>query len=195
MIFMTGDFITSSSRRVEELGEVLGGLKSKFGAFACLGNHDIWNQPHRVRVALERHGIRVLTNEHSRVRCADGEIVVAGLDSVWGGYPNWAKARRGLKGDDRVLMLMHEPDYAEILTKDASIVLQCSGHTHGGQVRVPGWGALILPRYGKRYQAGLYRVGPMQLHVNRGIGTVDQHVRFWCPPEIACLEVTNIGRF
>ena len=200
IIVLTGDFITRSSDRVDELAQVLGKLKARSGVYACLGNHDHWHEPQRIITALEQQGIRVLANAHVRVELNGsgnkngenaGELILAGLQSVWGGRPDWSRAMRGLTGHDRILMLMHEPDYVNTLRHDPRIVLQCSGHTHGGQVRVPGWGALILPRYGRQFQAGLYTVGATKLYVNRGIGTVDEHVRFCCPPEIACLNLNN----
>ncbi len=194
LVFLTGDFVTGTSKRVEELAEVLGGLKAKSGVFACLGNHDHWNQPHLVRKALESSGIDVLANQHARVPVQDGEAVIVGLESGWGGRPSWLAAAKNLSRDDRPLVLMHEPDHADYVSEDSRAVLQCSGHTHGGQVRIPGYGALVLPSHGKKYEAGFYQVKNLRLYVNRGVGTVDQHIRFCCPPEIACLDIVNTDR-
>ena len=69
--------------------------------------------------------------------------------------------------------------------------MQFSGHTHGGQIRLPGIGALRLPNWGQMYQAGFYDVQNLKLYVNRGIGTIRHHVRFLCPPEIACFDLVN----
>ena len=77
--------------------------------------------------------------------------------------------RRG----ERAVVLMHEPDFATELKKDRRVALQLSGHTHGGQVRMPGIGALRLPLWGRKFQAGFYDVDGLKLHVNRGIGTID----------------------
>lgn len=191
LVFLTGDFISHSSKRINELAEILGELRASSTVAACLGNHDFWDKPGNITKALEKAGISVLMNQHTRSVVKDGQVTIAGLQSVWGGHPDWSRASRGITAGERVLMLMHEPDYADLLSSDKRIALQCSGHTHGGQVRLPGYGALILPRYGKRYQAGIYRVRGMQLYVNRGIGTVDKHVRFFCQPEISCLDITN----
>lgn len=191
LVFLTGDLISYSSKRIDELAEILGELRPSSSVMACLGNHDFWDKPDSISKALEKVDISVLLNQHTRSLVKGGEVIVAGLQSVWGGHPDWSQASHGIKADERVLMMMHEPDYADVLCHDERIALQCAGHTHGGQVRLPGYGALILPRYGKRYQAGFYRLKGMHLHVNRGIGTVDKHVRFFCPPEIACLDITN----
>ena len=91
------------------------------------------------------------------------------------------------------MVMMHKPDFAQMLKEDPRIALQLSGHTHGGQVRIPLVGALRLPLWGRIYQAGFYDVGGLKLHVNRGIGTITWHVRLFCPPEIACFDITNSG--
>lgn len=193
VIFLTGDFVSGRSERIGELAEVLGGLNPRAGIFACLGNHDQWLNASRVAAALKARGVEVLVNRQTRVGCAGGELVVAGLQSAWGGRPDWTAASRGMRGDERAIVVMHEPDFAQFLKEDRRIALQVSGHTHGGQVRVPFVGALRLPLWGRIYQAGLYDVDGLKLHVNRGIGTINWHVRFFCPPEITCFDIANSG--
>lgn len=192
IVFLLGDFITKDVTRVDELASILSGVKQRHGIYACLGNHDHWEDPRHVMKCLRHDGIDLLLNQHTRVPMGGGELVVAGLASVWGGDPKWSKAAQGLKEDDRVITLMHEPDYIYELRRDAQhIALQLSGHTHGGQVRLPGLGALRLPRYGIRYDAGFYDVNGVKLYVTRGVGTVHVDVRFFCPPEISCFDITN----
>lgn len=193
VVFLTGDFVTASSRRVGEFAEVLAGLRPRHGIFACLGNHDHWSNPARVAGALGSAGVEVLMNRHTRIRCGGGELVVAGLQSVWGGAPDWRGAFSGLRREERAVVLIHEPDFAQWLSEDPRAAFQVSGHTHGGQVRVPLFGALRLPTWGRLFQAGFYRRNSLRIHVNRGIGTVGHHVRFFCPPEIACFDLRNTG--
>lgn len=191
IVLLTGDYITRTSERMNDLAEVLGGLRAKVGVYACLGNHDFWDDPIMVQKALESKGIEVLMNQHTRIACGGGELIVAGLKSAWGGMPDWNRVASGLKAHERALVLMHEPDYADRLAHDERAAMQFSGHTHGGQVRFPLLGALRLPSWGKNYQSGFYDVQKLKLHVNRGIGTVHYHVRFLCPPEIACFDILN----
>lgn len=193
VIILTGDFVTSSTDRMGELAELLARFSPRDGVFACLGNHDQWLNAPRVTAGLKSRGVEVLVNQQTRIACGGGELVVAGLQSAWGGRPDWPAASRGLRGDERAIVVMHEPDFAQLLREDPRIALQLSGHTHGGQVRIPLVGALRLPLWGRIYQAGLYDVDGLKLHVNRGIGTIQWHVRFFCPPEIACLDITNSG--
>ena len=191
VVLLTGDYISDTSHRFSDFAEVIGGLKPACGVFACLGNHDQWGHSKPITEALRAQHIDVLRNHHTRVACNGGELILAGLGSAWAGKPDWAAAGRGVKAGERVLALMHEPDFANQLSTDSRVVMQFSGHTHGGQIRLPGVGALRLPSWGKQFQAGFYDVGNLKLYVNRGIGTIEHHVRLFCPPEIACFDITN----
>lgn len=193
VIFLTGDYVTGTSDRINEFAGLLAKLSPRSGIYACLGNHDHWANAARITSALETAGVQMLVNQHTRVQCADGELVVAGLQSVWAGKPEWSQAARGLRKDERAVILVHEPDYAHTLSEDRRIALQLSGHTHGGQVRVPFYGALRLPLWGRKFQSGFYDLDALKLHVNRGIGTIAIHVRFFCPPEISCFDIINTG--
>jgi predicted MPP superfamily phosphohydrolase len=88
-------------------------------------------------------------------------------------------------------LLSHEPDLADNYSQDKRVSLQLSGHTHGGQVRIPGKGAIALPAYGKKYKQGLYRVNEMWLYTNRGIGVIPPPVRINCRPEITHIQLTG----
>ncbi len=192
IVFLLGDYISKSVARVDELAAILSKLEQRAGIYACLGNHDHWEDPRYVIKCLGKTGIVPLMNQHTRVPCAGGDLVIAGLASVWGGDPRWPDASKGLKPDDRIITLMHEPDYIGQLRPDAKrIALQLSGHTHGGQVCLPFFGPLHLPRWGHKYDAGFYDVDGIKLYVNRGIGTVHVDVRLFCPPEISCFDITN----
>ncbi len=193
VIFLTGDYVTGTSNRINEFAGLLSKLSPRSGIYACLGNHDHWSNAGKIIGALEKAGVQTLINQHTRVKCAGGELVVAGLQSVWAGKPDWSQASRGLRKDERAVVLVHEPDFARALSEDRRIALQLSGHTHGGQVRVPFYGALRLPTWGRLFQSGFYDLNALKLYVNRGIGTITFHVRFFCPPEIACFDITNTG--
>ena len=193
VVFLTGDYVTGSSERAGEFAGLLARMKPRHGIFACLGNHDHWSGAARVAGALKSAGIEVLVNRHTRVQCGGGELVVAGLQSVWGGMPSWEQASRGLRRHERAVVLMHEPDFARTLSQDRRAAFQVSGHTHGGQVRLPWLGALRLPSWGRLFQAGFYDVDGLSLHVSRGIGTISYHVRLFCPQEITCFDISNTG--
>ncbi len=194
VIFLTGDYITDYNDRMEELAELLGKLNAPGGVFACLGNHDYRDNANVVARALRKNNIDLLTNQHTRVHGRGGELIVAGLESVWGGLPNWSRAATGIKEDERAIVLMHEPDYATTVCRDPRASFQISGHTHGGQICLPGLGALRRPLWGKLYEAGFFDLRKMKLYVSRGLGTIHVHMRLFCPPEIACFDLMNRDR-
>jgi predicted MPP superfamily phosphohydrolase len=153
---------------------------------ACLGNHDHWTDADAVAGALTDAGITVLRNAAREV--ADG-LWVAAVDDVWERYADLEKALEGVPAGATVVLLAHEPDYADEVAADGRVSLQLSGHSHGGQVRLPFAGPLVLPYLGRKYPAGLYRVGEMWLYVNRGVGLVSPAVRFNCRPEVTVLRL------
>ena len=86
--------------------------------------------------------------------------------------------------DVATILLAHEPDLADTFSLDSRVSLQLSGHSHGGQVRIPGLGAPILPYLGQKYDQGLQQVNDMWVYTNRGIGVISPPVRFNCRPEV-----------
>lgn len=187
LIVYTGDFITHNTSRVHDLVALLSRATSRFGSFAILGNHDLWFGPMAVMTALEKGGIQVLRNRSIALPRQD-HLFLTGFDSFWAGGSNFAVLSQTPR-DSRHIVLLHEPDPFNMLT-DPRIKLQISGHTHGGQVRVPLIGALHLPKWGKNFQEGLYTQNGRSLYVNRGIGTLLPHVRFDCRPEITLFELS-----
>jgi predicted MPP superfamily phosphohydrolase len=140
---------------------------------------------------LKREGITLLHNHGVPISAGGGTLYLAGVDDVWAGRPD---PKRALEGNGRghpTLLLAHEPDYADKVSADPRIKLQLSGHTHGGQVRIPMIGALRLPSWGRKYQEGLYRVKDMHVYTTRGIGLVGVPFRVNCPPEITLLTLTT----
>jgi predicted MPP superfamily phosphohydrolase len=185
---LLGDYIDSTVDAIHELAPELARLNARQGVFGVLGNHDYWKGPVVVRRALLDSGITVLQNTGVALPVGQSELFLAGLESAWAGHPDMKSALSTRRGNAPTVLLMHEPDYADKSSADGRISLQLSGHSHGGQVRLPLIGALELPSWGRRYDHGLYRVRDMQLYTNRGIGLVDLPVRFNCPPEVT--EIT-----
>ena len=190
MVALTGDFVTNHVRPAGELAERLAGLRASAGVFACLGNHDFWSDAPVVERALRQAGVDVLRGETKVLRRGVGELRVAGFDSRYVQRPRWRAGLEGWEPGQALVVLMHEPDVADDLAGAGVAALQLSGHTHGGQLRLPGREPMQFrrARWGKKYLSGAYRVGPVQLHVNRGIGCVGLPLRFFCPPEVT--EIT-----
>jgi uncharacterized protein len=188
LVLLGGDFVCGSAEAAFELAPILERLDAKHGVFAVLGNHDHRQGARIVLDGLRAASIRVLINEGVRLTVGGGAIFLAGIDSVSAGQPNPTAAFLARKNEAVSLALVHEPDYINQLSRLVQVDLQLSGHTHGGQVRIPGLGAIILPAGGRTYVEGLYRVGSSQVYTSRGIGMVGVPFRFNCPPEVT--EIT-----
>jgi Predicted phosphohydrolases len=182
-----GDYVTRSTKRFDEFAALAARVQARLGSFAVLGNHDQWSDDRVIVSALESAGVRVLRNESVPIPGVSG-WQLAGLESYWGGRPNPAAAMPA-EADVRFILLVHEPDPFDII-RDPRARLQISGHTHGGQIRAPFFGALRLPSWGRNYDAGLFRDGDRHLYVTRGVGTVSIPMRFHCPPEITLFELS-----
>lgn len=185
LIVLTGDYVWQVLDAIDELAPILSGLDAKYGVFSILGNHDYWLDADVVTTTLESAGLPVLINQGHSIRQGKGGMYLAGLDDGWSGNPDLNRTLEGAAPDEPVILLCHEPDLADRHALDGRIDVQLSGHTHGGQIRLPGLGALILPYLGRKYDLGLYRLNDMLLYTNRGLGVISEPVRFNCPPEIS----------
>lgn len=195
-VFLTGDFVSDGPRSREfslgaawHCGEILNGLKCR-QRYAILGNHDVTVGATEVTAALDAHGINLLRNAYTPIERNGGRFWLAGVDDPVMGKPDPDLAIpasiRNVRNEPVVLMC-HAPDYADTLLQHPAgeaVDLVMSGHTHGGQVRLPVLGAVELPELGQKYVEGMFRLGDMQLYVNRGIGTIGLPFRLNCPPEI-----------
>jgi predicted MPP superfamily phosphohydrolase len=164
-------------------------LQAPLGKFAVLGNHDYQRNAAVVTQSLTKGGFQVLNNSHRILRKHTDQIAIIGVEDQLMGQPNLAKACEGLSKTCSIL-LSHCPDFAEEITS-FPIGLQLSGHSHGGQVRLPFVGHLMTPTYAKKYVEGLYQMeeNELQVYVNRGIGTTILPVRFFCRPQISVIEL------
>jgi uncharacterized protein len=187
---LTGDYITHETDRVDDCARELSALSAPGGVYAALGNHDYWAGPEHVARALIAHSIPVLINDAVPIECNGARLWIVGVDDVSERHADLSQALRQVPAVEPTVLLAHEPDYAEE-SKRYPIDLQLSGHSHGGQVRLPFYGALILPQLAKKYPIGLERADAMWVYTNRGIGVVSPPVRFNCRPEITLLTLRS----
>jgi len=197
-VFFTGDFVTMWSNEQKSkaiaaawrLGEMLNGLTCN-QRYGVLGNHDMVTGPRQIIEALDAFGVTILNNAYLPVERGGSRFWLAGLEDPVVGTPRPEEAVPVAirhQPQEPVVLLCHGPDYADKLLKQPvgqAVSFMLSGHTHGGQVRMPFAGPILLPPFGKKYVAGWFRLGKLQLYVNRGLGTVALPIRFNCPPEIA----------
>jgi uncharacterized protein len=199
-VLLTGDFVSISPRSIRfargaawQCANLLKELTCP-QLYAVLGNHDAKVGPREVTAALVANGITVLTNAFLPIerfgQRTGGRIWLAGVDDPLEGHPNPELAIpasiRNIP-DEPLILMCHAPDYADRMLRTPAgqaIDLMLSGHTHGGQVRLPFVSPWALPPMGQKYVEGWFRFGKMQLYVNRGLGAVGVPFRFNCPPEI-----------
>lgn len=182
---LTGDYVWRNLSAIDDLTPALAELDAKYGVFATMGNHDYWLNVEVIKDSFKSVGLPVLENQGVTFNVGGAPLHLAGLDDGWSGNPDLEAAMQGTPEGAPVVLLMHEPDLADIYSQDPRISLQLSGHTHGGQIRIPGIGALVHPHLGKKYDFGLYNVNGMWLYTNRGIGCISEPIRLNCPPEIS----------
>lgn len=157
---------------------------ARFGTFAVLGNHDHWTDPVRVRAALDAGRITLVENHCERLPRELGRIAICGTDTPWG-----PELSSELDRSEFNLVLSHTPDNVYRLAEQgASLVL--SGHTHGGQIRLPGFGSVVVPsRFGRLFDEGHFRVAGADLFVSAGVGADDPALRIYCQPELLVIDL------
>lgn len=191
VICFTGDLIDREPRFLAQALPFLQKLHAGHGKLAVLGNHDYRAGVTEVTTTLKEAGFQVLVNQHLLLQRGEAQLAILGLDDCLYGLPDIDKALEGLEAGAIALLLVHEPDYADQIIS-TRIVLQLSGHSHGGQVRLPRLGALLTPQLGSKYSDGLYRLPhrDLLLYTSRGLGSTIMPLRIGCPPEVVMLTLT-----
>lgn len=193
LIAISGDFVIHDPSSLSECLRALKGISAPHGIFASPGNHDCWHfTPSQLKKEIEGAGLAFLENTGSTVTIKGESIFINGLDSFWGGHPDPTRAWKGCPRNSPVLSLVHEPDPFADLQPLKPLDLQLSGHTHGGQCRVPFLNyAPIKVKYGRKFIYGEFQQDHSRLFVGRGLGTVGLRVRFACQPELAILRLRS----
>lgn len=201
LIVITGDFVTRYLPGLERTLAQLSALKARDGVFGVLGNHD-----HPAGVEWIRNGLRLahvqeLADKVHTIRRGDQMLHLVGMDDLWPSNegtpaPVWShlpllnRITASLPEEGAAILLVHEPDFADVAASNKRIDLQLSGHSHGGQICIPLHGPIFTPPLSRVYPSGLYHIKDMQLYTNRGLGVLQLPMRFDCRPEIAVIELT-----
>jgi len=195
VILITGDFIEYTSDWVHDSQSVrdVQAALSLFNfapVMAVLGNHDYESHMNLyLRSVFSGLNFIDLTNEVHTLSRGEGQLNFAGVDDILLGVPDLPAVLAKLPGSGAAILLVHEPDFADVSSVTGSFDLQVSGHSHGGQVVLPVIGPPMLPEKGKKYVSGLYRVGGMLQYTSRGVGMTVPYVRFNCRPEITAFTL------
>lgn len=193
LVALTGDYVTLSPAFIGPVARALGKLRARLGVFAVLGNHDFQVDPVEVTRALRSHHIRVLRNAKHPIRAGQRTLWVLGVDDLWWNSDDLPAALESVPSRDPRILLCHNPlGIWEASVHGIDLVL--SGHTHGGQVRLPGFRSLYRSKLGERFVEGWNRLNGTQIYVSRGIGKVVVPIRVGCPAEIAVLRLHRADR-
>ena len=190
LICFTGDLLDKSTDYISDAVNLFSQLQAPFGQYAVLGNHDAYGTRRAVTKGLPQAGFRILNNEHVMLTKGDDQLYLAGVDDPWVGKPDINQALRNIPEEACTILLAHEPDFADDYCK-LPVDLQLSGHSHGGQVRIPFISPLYTPPHGSKYPNGLYQISDsrLQVYTTRGIGVTRMPIRFNCRPELTVITL------
>lgn len=197
LILTTGDFVSGHEKKqtlpIKEIAKELSKLKSKYGTYAVLGNHDWWQGGEEIEKELKKNNMVVLNNENTSIKIKGKKLYIVGVEDITTKNIDLVKSLKGASSP--AILLTHSPDAFPFISNPSDfpitgkVDLTLAGHTHGGQVDIPFVGPLIVPSsYGQRYAQGLIEENGKKLFVTKGIGTSILPVRFNCLPEIVVIN-------
>ncbi len=196
LVAVTGDLVSRRGKWIPTVFDLLSKLKAP--TVVTLGNHDYtegrepWygsELADRIEKGLEERGIRVLRNEAIPIERPDGRIWIVGLEDFWSLKFSPQEALAGVSLDEPTIALSHNPDTIYALAK-AGVQWVIAGHTHGGQMRLPILGPIVLPMRHKQFAIGHCQVANTKMYVSRGVG-FKVRARFRCPPEVPCFTLRS----
>ncbi len=168
-------------------------LKINDGIIATYGNHDRWSAQEYCYPAFKKIGASFLVNQTKVITRGDDQLLFLGVDDFWTGFPRVnIKEFNNPKFNHRII-ISHNPDFISNHLKNEKIPfdLALCGHTHGGQIRIPGLGGLYYNIKDVRLASGLFTENNRQVLTSNGVGTVELPYRFNCPPEVCLLKLSN----
>lgn len=197
LIISTGDFVSGHHRfqsmQIKDIANELSNLRSKYGTYAVLGNHDWWQGGEVIGNTLESKGITVLGNENITINIEGKKLYLAGVEDITTRNIDIVKALNNVHSPS--ILLTHSPDVFPFVTNKndnkitGSIDLTLAGHTHGGQVVIPFVGPIVVPSaFGKKYASGEIIENGRKMFVTKGLGTSILPIRFNCIPEIVVID-------
>ncbi len=204
IIILGGDYISLSEKYIIPVFAELRNLKSKYGVYGVLGNHDCYVNGKLTKEMMVKNGVKDCDNKSYWLKINRDSIKIGGVVDPDGGVPEADSTVYDVKPKDFCILITHRPDFINHLNTDL-VDLTLSGHTHGGQITFFGlwapilptenglWASLSLSGDSQKYRYGLIHSSPtMQSYITSGIGTRFPHLRFCCRPEIAVLELKRL---
>lgn len=188
MIVLTGDLVNDRDS-IGLLPHYLSQLHAPYGIYAIAGNHDYVEEIDDVMQALTFAGVPLMRNQGFVLHLHGDAMYVAGVDDIWHGHMRIDTAMASNTNQLPTLLLAHSPDTVYEALDYANIVLQLSGHVHGGHIRLPILGPLARPRYGRHYTHGTHHVNQVWLHVSLGLS--GRQLRLGNTPEVGIITLSH----
>jgi predicted MPP superfamily phosphohydrolase len=195
IVALTGDFVATKSAQVEPFINAISALKSKYGVYGILGNHDLYtNSAELIASGFAEHGFKLLRGGNEIIDVKGAKLNVIGVDYI--GFNSNIRdvddALRGISTEGTTILLLHSPKLFPQVAK-AGIHLTLSGHTHGGQIALNFGDMVLAPaRLSTMFIAGLFKIDSSHLYVNRGLGTTGPPIRIGAPPEITHITLKAV---
>ncbi|WP_165044478.1 metallophosphoesterase [Dysgonomonas sp. ZJ709] len=195
IIIIGGDIVSKNPRYLLPFFVEIKNLKSKYGTYFVLGNHDHWEDPVLISQQMTECGFHSCDNQSYWIKVGNDSIKIGGVGDFWEDVQIIGNTTDDVKIHDFCILISHNPDYLEVLDSD-HVDLMLSGHTHGGQITFFGLWAPIMPstghpeymQTGNKYRYGWLKKNNISLYVTSGIGMGGFPFRFFAPPEI--VEIT-----
>ncbi|MDO5561777.1 MAG: metallophosphoesterase [bacterium] len=205
LILFGGDYVQTQRKNknlkhqqasLDELTSILQNLtKPTLGMYSVSGNHDHWFGLAKVVAHLQKAGIKTIDNDGVALKKGDESIYLSGVGDLWCNQPDLKKALSHRDSQKFTLLLSHQPNFIDTLTKNDHINFVLAGHTHGGQCQLFGYQPLMPKRFAKwEYISGLIETPQTRMLVSPGIGTVLPYFRFFAPPKIHLLVFKRAPR-
>ncbi len=188
LVALTGDYITRSPAQYAPTLTALAGLTPHDRSVAVMGNHDAFTDQDYIQETLEQANVQVLLNQSLTLTRGNAQLSIAGVGDVWANQADLPQLLTTLPTAGPAILLAHEPDFADQTAATRRFDLQLSGHSHGGQVYLPGI-KRVVPPLAHQYPSGLYTVNTMLQYTNRGVGMAPLHLRLNCRPEITVFHL------
>jgi predicted MPP superfamily phosphohydrolase len=188
---LTGDFVDTRASEIVPVANVFSKIKTDYGVYACMGNHDLFDDYSKLSRTMKESGIVMLENSHLRLRVNGENLNILGIADapVARSRSNFEQTLNGVDPDEFKILLAHRPGVFD-RASTAGIDLQLSGHTHGGQIGVELGPLKLNPVYlFEKYPRGHYFSGKSQLYVNSGVGMVFAPIRISIRPEITLIRL------
>ena len=195
IVIFTGDLVTSGTKYIPLAVEMLSKIKSRFGVFACIGDHDYWAGVESISKEMKKYGMKLYDNENVNLKIGNATLSLTLVTNIYSKRPDTETLSKlsSQNTADLKIFITHQP--SENLVKfahDNRYKIFLAGHTHGGQVVFSVFGHKVIPsRVETKYVSGHYQLGSMLINVNRGLGFTLAPIRFNAPAEVTLIKLSS----